>query len=258
MLKTRIHALLSADSSDRTSRRVQLFIQALILINVAAFVLATVPAVQSWHPEWFYALEVFSVAVFTVEYLLRLYSCTEATDDAGRPMTRLRAMLQPMALIDLLAILPAFLPWLGLDLRSIRIVRTLRIFRVLKLGRYSRAMRSVRAALRSRREQLFITLFFILLLILFGASVLYFAEREVQPEVFSSIPAAAWWAVVTLTTVGYGDAVPITPIGRVAAALIAILGVGIAALPAGILGSAFMEQIEGKKQCPHCGKDLHD
>ena len=166
-----------------------------------------------------------------------------------------------MAIIDLLAILPAFLPFIGIDLRVLRSLRVFRIIRIAKLGRYSRALQMIAQAFKSKREHLITSAFFMLVLILIAASLMYYAERDAQPDHFDSIPSAMWWSVVTLTTVGYGDVYPVTPVGRLLAAVMAILGVGMVALPTSILGAGFIEQMSKPSPrphpaCPHCGRSL--
>jgi voltage-gated potassium channel len=191
-----------------------------------------------------------------VEYVARV-ACAPVSDRFPGPVLgRLRYALTPMALVDLAAILPAYLPWLGLDLRSLRAVRTMRLVRILKLGRYSRALHGLRAALASRKEELVLSGFATGIVLVLASTALYLAERDAQPQVFGSIPAAAWWGVTTLTTVGYGDVTPVTLLGKVAAAAVSIMGIGLFALPAGILGSAFVEQLRGRVVCPHCGKEV--
>jgi voltage-gated potassium channel len=252
----RLHQLVHALPKTRGARWLQGSIQFLILLNVAAVVLETVDPLGSTYRSEFHWFEWFSVGMFTLEYVVRLMACTG--DERFRaPITgRLRYAATPLALIDLVAILPAFLPWIGVDLRSFRALRLMRVFRILKMGRYSRAIRSLGRAVTSKREELIITVFAMSVLLVLAASVLFFAENEAQPDVFSSIPAAAWWAVATLTTVGYGDMAPVTAIGKLAASLVAILGLALFALPAGVLASAFVEQFKQPGRCPHCGKDL--
>jgi voltage-gated potassium channel len=194
--------------------------------------------------------------VFTVEYLLRILSCTNDPRYRRPILGRLRWAITPYALIDLLAILPAYLPMVGVDLRSLRAIRLMRVFRILKLGRYSRAIHTLGRALRESAPQIFVCLVGVLVLLVLASTVLYYAERDAQPDGFSSIPAAAWWGVATLTTAGYGDLVPVTPLGKVAGAVVAILGIGIFGLPAGIWASAFVAQFKKERTCPHCGEEF--
>jgi len=257
----RVHLLLEPSEGERLGRWVDGAILLLIALNVVALVLETVEPIRQRAPGLFYWFEFLSVLVFSVEYVLRLWSITVDPRYAHPVRGRVRYALTPLLLIDLLAVLPFYLPFLGVDLRVFRAARLFRIFRVAKLGRYSVALQTFGRVIRSTREQLLTTLMLLLVLLLFSASLLYYAENEVQPEAFSSIPAAMWWGIATLTTVGYGDVYPITGIGRLMAAAVAILGIGMFALPTGILGSAFVEEIQNRDRsgtvtCPHCGKDI--
>jgi voltage-gated potassium channel len=235
-----------------------MFIAALILVNVLAIVLESVSEINDAFAEWFWWFEAFSVTVFAFEYLIRLWTCVENARYQRPVAGRLRYASTVLAIVDLIAIIPFFLPFLGFDLRFARMLRLLRLARVAKLGRYSSAVDSIGRVIHDRKHELVASLTFLFMLILVSASLLYFAESEAQPDHFGSIPAAMWWAVVTLTTVGYGDIYPITPIGRVLAGTIAILGIGMVALPTSILGSGFVEQITKRSSptttCPHCGK----
>jgi voltage-gated potassium channel len=251
----------AARPDDHASRVFDTLLLALITLNVAAVVAGTVQSVeQRWGGAllWF---ERFSVAVFSVEYLTRLWAVRSDERYPGALLGRLRYMLTPMALVDLLAVLPFYLPFLGLDMRFARAPRLLRLFRIAKLGRYVEALRLVASVARAKREELLLTVYVFGLMLLFAASLMYFVEHEAQPGVFSSIPATMWWAVTTLTTVGYGDEYPVTPAGRLLGALVAVLGIGLFALPTAILGSGFVEAVEARKQprsCQHCGMPVSD
>ena len=162
-----------------------------------------------------------------------------------------------MAVIDLLAILPFYLPLLSLDFRFLRIVRLVRVFRIAKLGRYSKAVQTLGRVFRAKAAQLAIATSFILMLLVIASSLMYYAEHDDQPEQFSSIPASMWWGVTTLTTVGYGDVIPVTGLGKVIASIMAILGIGMFALPTGILGAGFVEEMQSATTvCPHCGNEI--
>lgn len=240
-----------------------LFITALIVANVVAVMLETVNWMAASYARFFRAFEVFSVVVFTIEYLLRLWACVCDPRYAGAIKGRLRFALTPMALVDLLAILPFYIEFLPFDLRFIRTLRLFRLFRVFKLARYSASMRTLANVLRSKKEELLVTLFVVLVMLVFSSSAMFYVENEAQPENFSSIPASMWWGVATLTTVGYGDIYPVTSIGKLLSAVIAILGVGLFALPTGILASGFSEEMQKSKKkvaliCPHCGQDVSE
>ena len=262
-LRQRVHELLEVSTADNPhSRAVDLFILSLILLNILALILETVESLQARAAVAFEVFEKVSLIIFSVEYVLRLWSCVSVARFARPVQGRLRFALTPLAVIDLLAILPMYLPLLGLDMRFVRVVRLLRFFRLAKLFRYSRALRLLARVLMGHKEELLSTLFVLLILLLFSSCLMYFAEHEVQPENFSSIPAAMWWGVITLTTVGYGDYFPVTGPGKLIAAVIAVLGIGMFALPAGILGAGFVEALQDggptPRRCPHCGEEIDD
>ncbi len=249
-----------ARPGDTVSRVFDVTILVLIFLNVLAVIVGSVAAVEARFGRLLYGFEVASILVFSVEYAARLWSCTVARRFAHPVGGRIRFALRPMTIIDLLAILPFYLPLWGVDLRSLRVLRLLRIVRVAKVGRYYSSLNLISEVLRSKKEELVLTSCMMGLLLVVSSSVLYYCENAAQPEVFSSIPATMWWAIATLTTVGYGDMYPVTVLGRLSASVIAVLGIGMFALPTGILGAGFVETIqkskEPPKQCPHCGKEL--
>ena len=260
--RRRTYELLEREvGSTRLDLAFDLFITALIVTNVCAVTLETVRWIeQPLHP-FFVGFEIFSVAVFSAEYVLRLWSCPADPRYADGWRGRLRYARSPMPLIDLLAVAPFYLEFVAFDLRFVRALRLFRLFRIFKLARYADSMRTLGVVLRSRREELLVTLFVVFVLLVFASSAMYYVENEAQPEQFSSIPAAMWWGAATLTTVGYGDIYPVTTAGRVLGAAIAVLGVGLFALPTGILASAFTEELQKKRRrerlvCPHCGEEI--
>jgi voltage-gated potassium channel len=252
------------EPGDDSGRIVDISIVVLIILNIVALILETVEPIYNLNRRAFDTFENFSLAIFALEYLLRIWSCT-TNPHYAHPLTgRLRFFFSPLGLIDLLAILPFFLPFFGIDLRFVRAVRVLRIFRIIKLARYSSALRLLGRVIIDRKEELLSILFVLLILLVISSSLMYFAEHEVQPDVFPSIPTAMWWSIVTLTTVGYGDAFPITALGQTLAAIIAVLGIGMFALPAGILGAGFTEELQKMREngagesarCRHCGESI--
>lgn len=214
----------------------------------------------------FTPFEVFSVIVFSAEYAGRILVCRMDPKYANRRYAPLRFVLSPMMLVDLAAILPFFLAFAALDLRFIRIIRLLRLFRLFKLNRYSESMQTLVEVLKAKVSDLAVSFFILFIVLIFASSLMYNAEYEAQPEVFSSIPASMWWGIITLTTIGYGDIYPVTVLGKVIGGLISILGIAVYAIPAGILASAFTDELrkkrqekqkaKGKKTCPHCGKEI--
>ena len=236
------------------------FILLLIFLNVLAVILETVPALEESYGVYFFRFEVFSVTIFSIEYLARIWACTSQAKFSHPIWGRVKFVLTPMALIDLLAILPFFLIFMTVDLRFIRTLRLFRLFRVLKLARYSYSLQLFGKVIKNKKEELIMTATLMFVLMILAASFIYIAENEAQPDKFTDIPTSMWWSIVTLTTVGYGDVFPVTTFGKVCAAFIAVLGIGMFALPTGILGASFVEEIgklkEEKKTCPHCGEKI--
>ena len=261
LTRRRIYQILElGHEGDIQSRLYDLSLIILILLNALAVLLESVPSLADQYHVQFAWFEACSVGIFTIEYVLRLWSCVENKTFNSGVGSRVKFAMTPMALIDLFAFLPFFLSWIfPLDLRVLRMLRLVRLVRLLKLARYSAALRSLGNILVSKKEELVITVGLGVILLTISSSLMYFAEHEAQPEVFSSIPAAMWWGVVTLTTVGYGDLYPITTLGKVLGAFISVLGIGMFALPAGIFGAGIVEWAEKKSAsnaCPHCRKPL--
>ena len=241
------------------------FIYVLIILNVTALVLETYREFEGLYHDAFQAFETFSVIIFTIEYVVRLWTSSLNPDfREAFPGRRIRFAFSPLGLIDLLAIVPFYLPMLiPIDLRFVRILRLLRLLRIFKLGRFSKSLKSIADVLVETKEELMVTIFISFILLIFSASLMYYIEVEVQPDKFESIGHSIWWAVATLTTVGYGDIYPITGLGKFLAGVIALIGVGLVALPTGIISSAFIEKMQQSKQkkqvctCPNCGVVFH-
>jgi voltage-gated potassium channel len=230
-------------------------------LNVVAVTLETVNNLYDSYNLCFRVFEKISVYIFTVEYLLRLWTCTSEEKYKHPVFGRLRYIFSLGALIDLLAFLPFYMPFTKIDLRVIRIMRLFRFLRIFKLGRYMNATQMISKVFKSKKEELILCLVITFSLIIVASSLMYFTENRAQPDKFSSIPATMWWCVTTLTTVGYGDVFPITVLGRLLTAFIAILGLGMFALPAGILASGFSDEFQNRKHkqtsiCPHCKKRI--
>jgi voltage-gated potassium channel len=244
--------------SSILARIVEFSLLALITLNVLSVVFETVEFFEARYKDFFWNFEVFSVAVFTIEYALRVWTCTVNRRYAQPIRGRLRYMSSFLAIVDLLAILPFYLPMLiPLDLRFLRAVRLFRLFRLFKVARYSKALSSLGEVLKAKRAELGITVLTLLIFLLLASAVMYDIEHEAQPQSFPNIPTAMWWGVSTLTTVGYGDVYPVTPLGKIIGSAIALAGIGLFALPAGIIASGFAERLHekkaAKKRCPKCG-----
>jgi voltage-gated potassium channel len=264
-LRLRTHQVVDkADDDDNLSHLVDMALAFLIVLNVCALTLETVAAFNDRYDAYLRAFEAFSLLIFTVEYVLRVWSCTAEEKYAHPIKGRLRYALAPMMLLDLLVILPfyfRFMPWK--ELRYGRSMRLLRLVRIIRIGRYSASLRTFAAVFLAKKEELSIAVFAELILLVVSAALLYFVEHKAQPDVFTSIPAAMWWGMSTLTTVGYGDMVPITVWGQVLAMIVSLLGIAMFALPVGILGAGFVEEVHHGHEietptCPCCGEELHD
>lgn len=259
-----IHETLEVSSDKRSlSWYTDLFLMTLILLNVFAFILETVEGIYSLSPEFFLYFEYFSVLIFTIEYVFRIWT-GNLNEGFERPVIgNIRYAFTPMALIDLLAILPFYLPLLGVDLRFLRILRVFRLFRLFKIARYVHAIDVLKQVFLKQKEELVVSLILLGFLLLFTSSIMFFAEHDAQPDQFSSIPATMWWGIATISTVGYGDMYPITTAGRMLAGVVVILGIAMLALPTGILATGFIAHINDRKErkessnfCPHCGERL--
>ncbi|MGH7004598.1 MAG: ion transporter, partial [Alphaproteobacteria bacterium] len=241
-LERRLYDLLEARHLKGLALTVRGGLILLILANVVAVILETVEPMAKAHGHFFEWFEYVSVAIFFIEYLARLYACTAGPREQFRhPLWgRLRFMLTPLAVVDLIAVSPLLLQLLfGFDAGPLRIVRILRVF---KLMRYSPAMAMLGRVIYNERRGMAGAFVIFLVLLTLSATVAYYVEREAQPKAFGSIPDAMWWAMAALTTVGYGDVTPVTPFGRIIAGLVALLGIAVIALPVGIVASAFVEE----------------
>ncbi|MCI5778653.1 MAG: ion transporter [Lentisphaeria bacterium] len=210
-----------------------------------------------------------SLIVFSAEYLLRIWTADLLYPDCGPVKSRLKYMISGMAVIDLISILPCFLPMIfPANLVSVRAFRLVRLLRIFKMNRYSDALLSIREVFRRKLHEILASIFVVFILLVIASLLIYYAEHDAQPEQFANAFSGLWWAVATLTTVGYGDIYPVTVMGRTIGAMIAILGIGMVAVPTGILSAGFVEFLEKKSRnsaedgneppryCPHCGKKL--
>jgi len=262
-LRHRVYQILEEPSqSDYVGRSVQGFLLTVICVNVGAMMLGSVADLAAAYAFWFDAIEISSVIVFTVEYVLRLWAITRSPRFHRPILGRLRYAVTPLALVDLVAVLPFYLPMLlPVNLLFIRALRVMRLMRLLKIGRYSESLQTLGWVLRERKGELAAALVVLLVLLVVTSSLMFQVEHDTQPEAFPSVFAAMWWSVSTLTTVGYGDVYPVTALGKVLGGAIAILGIGLFALPAGILGSGFVEKLgqrKNQRRCPHCGKNIDE
>ncbi|MBC7452279.1 MAG: ion transporter [Massilia sp.] len=236
------------------ARPVSIFLAALIVVNCLALAMETVPSIDVDYGPFFQSLEVASTGIFAVEYLLRCWVCVEQPQFSAPFSGRLRHALSPLAVLDFLAILAFFAP---IDLRFLRVFRLTRLLRVLHLEVFNRSMQTLLDAVKRRRHLLYVSVAMMATAVYCTAVLIYSVEHAAQPTKFSSIPETFWWAVVTLTTIGYGDMTPITPAGKALTSFITIFGIGIFALPTAILTAAILDA--GHKvspRCPHCDHEI--
>ncbi len=267
--RKRVAYLLEPGSSDSGwAYFVDFIIATLVIINLAALAIDTVPDIPLLYKENFIWLEFFTVSFFSIEYILRVWIAKDVKRYNKSKYPRLTFVFSSFGIIDFLAVVPFYAFYIfGVNYYFLLV---LRLFRLLKLVRYFKALQLMGRVLKSKRQELFVAVFFIFVLLVFVSFLMYYVEHKAQPEVFSSVPAAMWWGIITLTTVGYGDVYPITSLGKLLGGFIALLGIGLFALPAGILAGGFSSELKAitddaktnenlkiKHVCPHCGKE-HD
>jgi voltage-gated potassium channel len=257
MTRKRIFQIIErAETHDRTSAIFDKFIIILICINTALIIAESFHAVAIKYAFVLKMVEYFSVVVFTIEYLLRLWTADYKFPKSKWP--HIRYFFSFLAVFDLCAILPFYLIFFKINLGFTRILRLFRLLRILKITRYNDSLSIIAMVFRGEKDKILMTLFTICLMILIASSLMFNIENIAQPDKFSSIPATMWWAVGTFT--GNADVFPVTIPGKILSGIIGILGIGLVALPSGIICSGFMKAIESEKKdkiiCPHCGKEI--
>jgi voltage-gated potassium channel len=259
-----VHDVLHTEEpTTRWAKFIRAFTAIMILLSVVAVMLESVAAIHAAYGAELHVFDLVSVAVFTSEYVLRLWSCPIEYGHLPAWRARLKYAFSFFGMIDLLAVAPFYLQafFIG-DLRVIRGLRLLRLERLFLLGRYTKGFHMLGRAIERTKHELYASFAVIMMLLMISATVIYFIEHEVQHDKFSSIPESLWWGIITLTSVGYGDIYPITPVGKLFAGIISLLGVGLAALPSGLIASGFVQEFkeskadvadaEGHVCCPAC------
>jgi voltage-gated potassium channel len=225
-----------------------LFIEILVLLNVVAVIVESYENIYLKYQIKLDAFEIFTVIVFSLEFALRIWVADIAFPSKSKWTSRKQYLVSPPAIIDFLAILPFFIPFiLKVDLRHLRIFRLIRLMRVFKLSKYSHSIAVIGKILTEKRHEMVATLLLLFSILIFASSIMYYTEKDVQPEAFPNILYAFWWGIITLTTIGYGDVYPITGLGKVIGGFVAILGILIVAIPTGIISSSFVQKMEENK-----------
>lgn len=246
-MRKRVYDLLNLKAGKK-SLIIDYFLLVLIVLNCVAIILESVEEYRLDYQRVFDYFEVFTVIIFSIEYLLRVWSIVEEEQYKHPVKGRIRYIFSAGAIIDLLAILPFYLEVFAIDLRAIRIFRLLRLLRLLKVARYLNALDLITIVVRKKKAHLLITVLLLIFMLVVSSVLMYYIENPAQPDKFSSIPETMWWGVATLTTIGYGDMYPITTIGKLLGAIISIIGIGLFALPTSILASGFSEELNSKKE----------
>ena len=242
--------------NDRAAKIFNISLLLLIFLNLFFNIISTVDHIYDKHESFFDWFEFISIIIFTVEYVLRIWSCTENKKYSKSLKGRFKFFTSPLMLVDLIAILPFYITVGNFSLTQLRIFRTLRVFKVLKLGRYYSTSKLFLKVIKNKKEELILTSIIMVFILVIASSLLYYVESES----FASIPDAMWWTILTLTTVGANKPLDLTLCGKIITAFIAIAGIGLFALPISILGSGFIEEISEKKKglliCPKCGEEI--
>jgi len=265
-IKNKIFDIIDPDNSNSVLSRIfDASIITLIIISVLSIILDTFEFLGQYS-DLLYIIEIFTIIIFTVEYILRIWTADMLYPDFGHKKARFLYIISFMALIDLFAILPFYLPFfLPHDLIVIRSLRIIRIFRFFKFNRYTNVLSDIGEVFKKKASQLITSTFIVFLLMLITSILMFTVEHEKQPDVFKNAFDSLWYTIATITTIGYGDIYPISVWGKALSGVIAFLGIGLVAIPTGIISAGFIEQAkrvseekEADKKCfcPYCGKKL--
>ncbi len=262
MIRHKVYRLVEKGShGSRINLTFDYSIMILIILNLIAITLETIPEVKKTLGESLRYFEIFSVIIFSLEYIMRVYVSNLTHPSSSKLKSAVKFIFSGYGLVDIAAILPFYLPFLiSIDLRFLRILRVMRFLRVLKINRYNNSLNLIWSVIKEKRVELGVTGFLTFLILTIASFLMYHIEGAAQPDQFPNIIACFWWAVATLTTVGYGDVYPVTVLGKFVSGFIAVLGIGLVALPTGLISAGFMEKIDRRnslrRKCPHCGKEI--
>lgn len=264
-IKKEIYRYLDFDDGDaRLSEKLfSAFMLMLIILNTIMVVIESFKGLSSQAKECMRIFEIVSISIFSIEYILRIWTADILFDNIPPHKARIKFIFSFLAVIDLLAILPFYIPFIiPLDLRALRAVRIIRLLRIFKVSRFTKSIEIIGRVIKEKASALLSSIFIMLILLIIAATLMYNIESDAQPAMFDTVFSGFWWAISTLTTVGYGDIYPITAMGKLLSSIISVLGIGIVALPTSILSAGFVEELSKEKKqsskrfCPHCGKEL--
>lgn len=246
-VKNRVYEIIEvAKPGDIASRVVDIALIFLIILNVILVIADTfeLPSVIADAAVW---IENISIAVFSIEYILRAWTASEMFPELSPLRARLKYMRSFQAIIDILSLLPYFVTFISVNLIVLRMFRVLRLLRVFKVNRYTNALHDIAAVFKKKASSLISSMFFVAFLMVIASVLMYNVEHDAQPDKFDNVLSGMWWAIATLTTVGYGDIYPVTALGKIMSTIIALLGIGLVAVPTGIITAGFSEQIKEKE-----------
>lgn len=252
--------LIKNDLHNPYTKYFDVAIVSLICLSIFLLVFETEKSIFSVKPQMFYYLEFLTVLAFTIELFARLWSCTLSDKYSNKITGRIKFFFTPLMLIDFLAILPFYLPLIGHNLLFLRMLRMLRIlFRIIKLTRYCPGINMIARVLSRTKRELSILFIILVMIVIIISSITYHTEHAIQPHVFTSIPKTIYWCIITLTTVGYGDMVPLSIFGKVIASMSGIMGIIIFAIPTAIISSTFLDEMQKEKlsiSCDNCSNSV--
>ncbi len=269
--KKKVHGLLHPEivGDKHWDKVINIFIITVIILNVIAVIMETVQSIHIRYDDFFHYFDMVSVIIFTVEYVMRVWSSNHEEKYKHAVWGRLKYMVSAGALIDLIAILPFYLHLffpVDFDLREIRMLRLLRVLRLFRLTAYTKPAQMISNVFRKRYKELIVAFVLAIFLIIIASCIMYFAEHGnpapgLEYSLFTSIPKTIWWSVVTLTTTGYGDMYPVTNLGKGLASVIMLMGIAFFALPAGIITAGFIDEFRAERvrkthRCPSCGEQI--
>jgi voltage-gated potassium channel len=264
-IKDKMFHLLVFDDGDPTlsEKLFSAFMLVLIVLNTFMVIIETFKGLSSGFRSFMRIFEIVSIITFSIEYVLRVWTADYLYSQIPARKARLKYIFSALAIIDLLAIIPFYIPFLiPLDLRALRAVRIIRLLRLFKVSRFTKSIELIGRVIKEKAGALLSSIFIMLILLTIAATLMFSIESIAQPDKFDTVFSGFWWAVATLTTVGYGDIYPITAVGKILSSIISVAGIGIIALPTSILSAGFIEELNKNKKsatghfCPHCGKQI--